>query len=328
MKKILLYIIGLVLVVSCNFGDSVTIKGELQGFDEGELYFYRPFDNTMRVDTVKVKRGRFTYDTSVETETPIILQFSSSAEIPVFVKSGSSISVKGNVTDLQNIKVKGGDANKEMTEFRTEVNKVPGKITRLAGQFIQNHPESIVSTYLFYKYYIQVSPINMSELQKSLAVLRKGQPDNTYLKQVESLIKEYQLGTQGHNMPSFNLKTTTKRVITNTNYKGNYYLVLFGASWASNSSSYLYTLSSALSEKGKKIPVIYVSLDVNSMYQPSVTGLNVTFVNEPLAWESPFVKSCHVVNVPDNILVDPSGKIISRGLSTEQLQQKINALSL
>lgn len=328
MKKILLYIIGFVLVVSCNLGDSVTIKGELQGFDEGELYFYRPFDNNALVDTVKVKRGRFTYETSVEEETPIILQFSSSAEVPVFAKGGSGISIKGNVTDLQNIKVKGGDANKEMSAFQAEINKMPGKVSVLVNQFIQGHPHSIVSTYLLYKYYVQANPVNIDNLKKSLAILRKGQPQNSYLKQIESQLKEYQLGLPGNQMPAFRLKTTNHNILTNNTYKGKYYLVLLGASWASTSSSALYSLSSALSERGKKLSILYVSLDVNASVQPSISGLNVVYVNEPLAWESPFVKNCHVVNVPDNILVDPTGKIISRGLSTEKLQEKINSLPL
>lgn len=328
MKKLLLYIIGFVLVISCNFGDSVTIKGELQGFDEGELYFYRPFNNNTLVDTVKVKRGKFTYETSVEGETPIILQFSSSAEIPIFAKGGFSISIKGNVTDLQNIKIKGGEANKEMSTFQAEMNKTPGKTSLLVHQFIQGHPESIVSTYLLYKYYVQANPVNIEGLKKSLVILRKGQPQNSYLKQIESQLKEYQLGMPGNKMPAFQLKTSNKTVITNNNYKGKYYLVLLGASWASSSSSSLYSLSSTLSERGKKIPVIYVSLDINAGVQPTVSGLNVIFVNEPLAWESPFIKNCHVVNIPDNILVDPSGKIIARGLTTEKLQEKINTLSL
>ena len=328
MKKILLYIIGFVLVVSCNFGDSVTIKGELQGFDEGELYFYRPFYNTTLVDTVKVKRGRFTYDTSVENETPIILQFSSSAEVPIFAKGGSSISIKGNVTDIQNIKVKGGDANKEMTLFRSELNKTPGKATQLVNQFIQRHPESIVSTYLLYKYFVQVSPADIQGLKRNLSTLRKSQPGSTYLKQIESQLKEYQLGTSGNRMPAFQLKTTNKKTISNTDYKGKYYLILLGASWASNSSSYLYTLSSSLSERGKKLPIIYVSLDVNTSVQPTVPDLSVKFAHEPLVWESPFVKSCHVVNIPDNILVDPTGKIIARSLTVEKLQEEINNLPL
>lgn len=329
MKKFLLYIIGFVLVVSCNFGDSVTIKGELQGFDEGELYFYRPFDNTAVVDTVEVKRGRFTYDTSVKNEMPIILQFSSSAEIPVFVKGGSTVSIKGNVTDLQNIKVKGGDANKEMSSFRTDINKAPGKLPQVVEQFIQRHPESIVSTYLLYKYYVQVNPVKINALKKLLPVLRAGQPENVYLKQIESQIKEYQLGMPGNKMPDFQLKTIDKKQITNNTYKGRYYLVLLGASWASNSSSYIFSLSSSLSDKGKKIPIIYVSLDVNQGFAPTtISGLNLISVNEPLVWESPFVKSCHVVNVPDNILVGPDGKIIARGLSIDQLKNKINSLSL
>lgn len=329
MKKLLLYIIGFVLVVSCNFGDSVTIKGELQGFDEGELYFYRPFNNTTYVDTVKVQRGRFTYETVVEKEEPLILQFSSSSEIPVFVHSGSSITIKGNVADLQNIKVKGGDANKEMTEFRSELNKTPGKISQIVGQFIKGHPESIVSTYLLYKYIVQTTPLNIVDLKGLLPVLRKGQPGNTYLKQLQEQLKDYQSGMAGNKMPLFQLKSTNKHVITNNTYKGKYYLVLFSASWTSNSSSYAYSLSSSLNSKGKKISIINVSLEVNSNMLPStIEGLNLVNVNEPLVWESPFIKSCHVVSVPDNILVDPEGKIIARGLTVEELTNKINTLPL
>lgn len=329
MKKFLLYIIGFVLVVSCNFGDSVTIKGELQGFDEGELYFYRPFDNSKVVDTVRVKRGKFTYETSVEKEMPVILQFSSSAEIPIFAKGGSSISVKGNVTDLQNMKIKGGDANKEMSEFRAEVNLAPGKTRTIVEQFIKGHPESIVSTYLLYKYFVQTNPIKINNLEKYLPVLRKSQPENTYLKQIEGQLKEYQLGTPGHDMPAFQLKTTNKKTISNATYKGKYYLVLFGASWSSSSASYGYTLFSSLSNKGKRMPIIYISLDVNYITNSvMVPGLNIAYVNEPLVWESPIVKSCHVVNIPDNILVGPDGKIVARGLSTDQLKGKIETLSL
>lgn len=327
MKKFLLYIIGFVLVAGCNFGDSVTIKGELQGFDEGELYFYRPFDNNSSVDTVEVRRGRFTYNTSVENETPIILQFSSSAELPLFAKGGSSISIKGNVTDLQNIKIKGGTANKEMSSFRSELNKAPGKTSQIVEEFIKGHPESIVSTYLLYKYYVQVNPVNLTGLKRLLAILEKGQPDGLYLKQLKGQLKEYQLGQAGSKMPSFKLKTTGNKFITNNNYKGNYYLVLFGASWSSSSSSYMYSLTS-LNENGRKIPIIYVSLDVNTTVYPTLQGLNMTFVNEPLAWESTFVKGCHVVNIPDNILVNPQGQIIARGLSVDQLKNRINALAL
>ncbi len=327
MKNILLYIIGLVLVVSCNTGDSVTIKGDLQGFDEGELYFYQPFGNSTQVDTVKVKRGQFTYDTEVKGEAPVIIQFSSSAELPVFAKGGSTVTVKGNVADMQNMEVKGGEANKEMAAFKTDINKTPGQTNTLVSQFIKSHPQSIVSVYLLYKYYLQTLPERVSEAGQLLPALRKGQPGNLYLKRIESQLKEYRLGIAGQKIPAFRTLTADKKVITQANYRGKYWLLIFGASWTSGGSSPLYSIATAFSETHKTLPVLYVSLDVTSGMASSMPAdLHATVANEPLVWDSPMVRDFHVMTVPDILLISPDGKISARGMNIDALKAKIQTL--
>lgn len=55
-------------------------------------------------------------------------------------------------------------------------------------------------------------------------------------------------------------------------------------------------------------------------------GLTWTHVSDLKGWGNQVASIFHVTSIPQNILIDPKGKIIAKNLRGEDLQNKLNSL--
>ena len=70
------------------------------------------------------------------------------------MEPGESVTLDGDASHLKEITTKGTKDNKLMNGVREQMASAsPPKRITYAKQFIEDHPESIVSSYLLYKYF-------------------------------------------------------------------------------------------------------------------------------------------------------------------------------
>ena len=132
------------------------IDGRLLNLNQGEFYVYSPDGSLGGVDTIKVQAGRFTYKVECNKEMTLMIVFPNFTEQPVFAAPGKSVDIKGDASHLKEMTVKGTKANELMNQLREQIaNASPAEIQKYAKQFVEDHPESIVSIYVVRNFFLQ-----------------------------------------------------------------------------------------------------------------------------------------------------------------------------
>ncbi|MER3464861.1 MAG: alkyl hydroperoxide reductase [Chitinophagaceae bacterium] len=127
--------------------------------------------------------------------------------------------------------------------------------------------------------------------------------------------------------PDFTLPDTSGKPVALSSFKGKYVLVDFWASWCQPCRMENPNVVKAYNQyKDKNFTVLGVSLDkqkdawVAAIKQDSLAW---THVSDLQFWNSAVVPLYSIESIPYNVLLDPNGMIIGRGLRGEELDNKL-----
>jgi len=127
--------------------------------------------------------------------------------------------------------------------------------------------------------------------------------------------------------PELALPDSTGKIIKLSSLKGRYTVIIFWASWSSQSVAEINRFAALY--KGPlagEVQYYQVSLDrTRDSWLRSVTGKNTAgiHVSDLKYWDSPVVQAYHIDKLPVTYLLDREGKIVQKGLRAEELQEII-----
>lgn len=192
-------------------------------------------------------------------------------------------------------------------------------------RFVVQHPASLVSLYALSQvagYHLApeaVEPLFLS-LTPQVRSSKAG-------KRFAEKIAMAKVTSIGHPMPDFSQADTSGKLISLSSFRGKYLLIDFWASWCvpcRRENPNLVKTFNTFKDKG--FTILGVSLDKNKaswIKAIQTDQLYWTQVSDLKYWDNVIAKRFDIRSIPQNILVDPSGKIIARNLHGEELARML-----
>jgi peroxiredoxin len=223
---------------------------------------------------------------------------------------------------------------RDSKEFNTYIDKKDSLIgvqsKELNKQFIAANPDSYLSLQAIrgmggpYPDPNELQPV-FATLSPALQASKSGVTYQKYLNTLKAV-------AVGAAAPDFAEADTNGKMISLSSFKGKYVLVDFWASWCGPCRAENPNVVKAFNNyKGKNFTILGVSLDRPGKRDAWVTaikhdGLTWNHVSDLKFWDNAAAKIYGIQAIPQNLLIDPSGKIIAKDLFGDDLEKKLAEL--
>lgn len=190
--------------------------------------------------------------------------------------------------------------------------------------FAQAHPGSWVSL-LALQYMRMFGPPQYAEVAPVYAALTPAQRATPSAQQYGQMLEGLRVTAIGAPAPAITQRTPTGQSVSLADYRGKYVLVDFWASWCTPCRQENPAVLKAYNAfKSRNFEVLGVSLDEERTRDKWVQAIADdhmpwTQVSDLGGFEGEAAKRYGIQSIPQNFLVDPSGKIVAANLRGEEL---------
>ncbi|WP_242581756.1 TlpA disulfide reductase family protein [Hymenobacter telluris] len=194
--------------------------------------------------------------------------------------------------------------------------------------FIKANPNSWVSLYALHSLKMIQQPQYeaVAPLYEALSPeLKNSAPGRQYGDMVRGL-KVTALGAQA---PGFTQKTPDGKAVSLADYRGKYVLIDFWASWCKPCRAENPAVTKIYNEfKGRNFDILGVSLDDEKGRTKWLKAIQDdqlpwTQVSDLRGWENQVARLYGVQGIPQNFLIDPTGKIVAFNLKGDDLKNTL-----
>jgi peroxiredoxin len=339
---------------------SFTLNGEIEGLEEGYVFLFDRVHGLYQViDSAVVVDGRFTLTGSLEFPeflyldnflgvSPRIAFFLENSEMTIAyaTENAREFSLTGSTShDIMqefNLMVAGQDANLRVIQqqiLEAEVLEDAELAQALKKQYEEAEKEKQNQIRAFVDQH-KDKPVGIYLAMRNMAYEMDGEQLDALVKSFDPSLKEsrYYLNlreradkllalTVGKTAPEFSLPDPEGNMVALSDFRGQYLLVSFWASWCPfcrQENPHLVKLYQQY--HSQNFEILGVSLDRSMdpwLKAISDDGLEWPHISDLLGWQNEASSLYGVASIPSNILIDPDGVIIGRNLKGIDLDQKL-----
>ncbi len=361
MRKVIILLTMVAAFWACNNTSRYEIKGHLDGAVSGKVYLSKQENQKIiHVDSAEIKNGDFKMSGTLDHPDIYYLQVQDKKGYLLLFLENNKMSITGNVDSLwlakaagspyqddynafqetlkpfeeqfkslymkwQQAKMSGNEAlAKQIEDEYDSINKKQEKVEK---EFIDEHPNSLVSPYLLRSIAYDMEG---GEMLKYLNKMDTTFNQIAFFKELKDWAEAKEKVAVGQPAVDFTLPDTTGKEVRLSSLFGHYLLIDFWASWCSPCRAENPNLVKTYKKyHDKGFDVIGVSLDdTRDKWIAAIKkdGLVWTQVSDLKGWKADVAKMYGVRSIPSNFLLDKDGKIIARNLRGDALKKKLAEL--
>lgn len=323
MNKFIYIIISFLLIGCSSEKQEFTLKGKIQGLESDTILAYYQLPE-YKLDTIFTIEGELNYKFTPDTFTVFSLIFNKNVELPIFADKGEKVEIEGNVTDLE---VKGNGDNKLYGQIMNFLKEVPETdIKQKVDSIIRANNHSFTNLFLIDRYFVQDSLSNHTEIEdlinSQIGIIK----DTPYITDLQKKLKTQKL----QSIHTINNTDKDGQNFRWNNFKDNYTLIDFWASWHPASVAEQDSLERVIKALRKEdFVIVSISLDYDKQAWLDASDRDTTQwvqLCDFRGWENSLIKEQGINNLPSNILLNRSKRIIERDIRGQELIDKIKQL--
>lgn len=359
-------VIGLLIALSfmaCQGPkDKFSIKGSIAGVETGKVYLQKVVNGRPQsIDTAEVQDGKFEFTGKMEVPDFRILRLNDQDYFAQFFLDNSNIKVVASKDSLLSTTITGSASQDIFKSYIDEMEKMSKEVAKIQEKyqsamtngnsdeakkaeidynalvennkvftknFVKEHNTSAVAAYITL---LQLSSqIESAELDSIVNKFPQEISQSEHVIKLKEIADEMRKTAVGVMAPDFTMNDPQGNPIQLSSLRGKVVMIDFWAAWCGpcrRENPNVVKLYQQYHDKGFEI--LGVSLDqkkedwVEAIQDDQLTWLHVSDLQY---WQNSAARLYSVSSIPQTFLLDQEGKIIAKGLRSEQLAEKLNEL--
>ena len=322
--------------------DGYIISGNITGYPDGTPVSFINDQTGVPEKQSEIRGGKFVVKGKMDQPAFKTMVLGDAPPAITIFLDNSKVKVTGEKASLDKVVVSGSPSHALFESYLNSIKPYEkvfmpdaeydsvgiSKVSQISEAFARKNPNSFITPLAIIRLY-QASE-NGPKAEQLYNLMPDAVKNSSIAVYLNQQIQESKINPLGSVVPDFTQSDTSGIPVNISSYRGKYVLVDFWASWCRPCRQENPNVVAAYNKfNGRNFTILGISMDQAKpawMDAIKMDNLKWSQVSDLKGWANSVAGLFHITSIPQNLLLDPSGKIIAKNLRGSRLDQKLDAI--